>query len=201
MAREKPLGRTDLVKETPELRRGGFHSRGVPGEEGLVRAHMRVLKLSDQNQTINAASPAKGGPAAESTSTGRLEAAAASGAGGHRALYVLARQGADQLETPVFRAGETGDEESVAVFTDRNKALLYLQTAGWDRSHEPADLSPSDLGRWLQEARAEGIDLVAVDLDRQAHLRGETQHVLFLKEQVDQSGDALYRELRALGGA
>jgi len=44
---------------------GGYHSRGVPGEEGDVRKRMRLLKVGDRSQQVNKSRPETGGAGAE----------------------------------------------------------------------------------------------------------------------------------------
>jgi len=87
---------------------------------------MRILQRSEPAGFIEQTGPLKGGGTAASTAAGRLEEASL---GGRRAIYVLARRRADTLETPVFAAGEDGQQEAVAVFTTHEAAHLYLQAA------------------------------------------------------------------------
>jgi hypothetical protein len=49
------------------------------------------------------------------------------------AVYVIARKGPDELDSPVFHAGDAGDEEAVAVFTTRETTQRYIDRAGWGR--------------------------------------------------------------------
>lgn len=174
---------------------GGYHSRGVPGEEAELRKHMRLVKLKNETRYIRKSRPLKGGRTAESTSADRLEATATTG---ERAVYVLAETGDDQLTTPVFYADESGMGEAVAVFTDKPHAVRYLQTADWSDKYDPATLSPSDLANWLKEVREDGITYVTVNPDRHSHLRGESQPVLMIGELVDHTPEALYREVAAI---
>jgi len=102
--------------------RGGYHSRGVPGEEGDVRKRMRVLKIGDRSQRIYTTRPLTGGTAAEQASSAHLDKAvqearwtagaplAAAGDTEATAVFVIAKKGMDFLETPIFQAGESGEE-------------------------------------------------------------------------------------------
>lgn len=180
------------MKNDPTIQPGGYHSEGQPGEEGDVRKQMRVYKVTDSNRVVNRSMPLKGGGDARSTSAGRLDSAAE--LEGKRAVYVLTRKDADHIESPVLNAGEQDEESAVLLFSDREKALLYMQVAGWD-DYMPISLSPPDLRAWLSEARGDGIELAAVDPDRQDHLQGTPQPVLVLGEMVDESEDTLYREV------
>jgi len=47
------------------------------------------------------------------------------------AAYVIARKGSDELDSPVFHAGDAGDEEAIAVFTTREATQRYIDRARW----------------------------------------------------------------------
>jgi len=175
---------------------GGYHSRGVPGEEGDVRKRMRVLKIGDRSQ-INKSRPLKGGAGAELASAARLDVGRPSPAGGGSttAVFAIVKKGTDLLDTPVFRAGESGDEEAVAVFTGRDQAQQYLDRAGWNETDEIGELSPDDLLRWLVEAEREGVQYAVVNPNRDRHLAGDQQAVLFLDVLGEESADSLHRQV------
>jgi hypothetical protein len=194
---------------------GGYHSRGVPGEEGEMRNRMRVLKVGDRSQRINKSRPLSGGTGAARGSAARLEqgvaeaeeAAAArrdaartdrAGNNPATAVYVIAKKGSDFLDTPVFHAGESGDQEAVAVFTARELAQHYLDRAGWNETDEVGVLSPDDLLRWLVEAEREDISYATVNPDRARHLAGVAQGVLSLDALAEESADSLYRQVAEL---
>ncbi len=194
---------------------GAYHSRGVPGEEGDVRHRMRLLKVGDRSQQVNKSRPETGGAGAEQGSAARLkkglqEAKWVAGArldasrtdrGGDdqaTAVYVIAKKGSDFLDTPVFHAGETGEEETVALFTSRERAQQYLDRAGWGRADEVGELSPGDLLEWLKDADREGVRYVTVNPDRDRHLAGDPQPALSLDVLGEESADSLYRRLAEL---
>ncbi len=194
---------------------GGYHSWGVPGEEGDVRKRMRVLKVGDRGQRISSSRPLSGGAGAARGSAARLEqgVAKAEGAAAARldagqpdptgndevtAVFVIAKKGADFLDTPVFRAGESGDQEAVAVFTTRKLAQQYLDRAGWNETDEVGSLPPDDLLRWLVEAEREGIRYATVNPDRDRHLKGVAQGVLSLDALGEESADSLSRQVAEL---
>ncbi len=187
---------------------GGYHSRGVPGEEGEVRKRMRLLKIGDVNQQINKSRPQTGGAGAEHGSSARLEKELreAKWAAGARLdasrtdrseddpatpVFVIAKKGRDVLDTPVFHAGETGEEETVALFTSRERAQQYLDLAGWERTDEVGELSPDELLEWLTDAEREGVRYVTVNPDRDSHLAGDPQPVLSLDSMGEESADSL----------
>lgn len=114
------------------------------------------------------------------------------------AVYVIAKKGRDFLDTPVFRAGETGDEETVALFTSRERAKRYLDRAGWNETDEVGELAPDDLLRWLVEAGREGIRYATVNPDRDRHLAGDPQSVLSLDALAEESADSLVRQVTEL---
>ena len=178
---------------------GGYHSRGVPGEEGDARKRMRVLKVGDQSR-INKSRPLKGGVGAEQASAARLDAGRPSPAvgGSSIAVFAIVKKGADFLDTPVFRAGESGDEEAVAVFTGRDQAQHYLDHADWNETDEIAELSPDDLLRWLVEAEREGVHYAVVNPDRDRHLAGDEQAVLSLDALGEESADSLHQQVAEL---
>jgi len=189
---------------------GGYHSRGVPGEEGDVRKRMRVLKVGDRSQRINKSRPLSGAAGAEQASSAHLDnavkeakwsAGARLAAGGDKeaaAVFVIAKKGEDFLDTPVFHAGESGEEETVALFTNRHQAEQYLDRAGWGETDEIGELSRSDLLQWLVEAEQDGIRYAAVNPDRDRHLAGDPQAVLSLDALGEQSPDRLFQEMTEL---
>ncbi len=195
---------------------GGYHSRGVPGEEGDVRKRMRLLKVGNRSQRINKSRPQTGGAGAEQGSAARLEKGVrvANWAAGARldasrpdtgtgyaeasVVFVIARKGMDFLDTPVFHAGDADDEEVVALFTGRQQAQQYLDRAGWGEANEIGELSPGDLLRWLVEANDEGIHYVTVNPVRDRHLAGEPQPVLYLDGLGSKSPDSLFEEVTGL---
>jgi hypothetical protein len=143
---------------------------------------------------------AKGVKTGEYISADRFADALGSAGGGEhgtRAVFVLTKRGARDPETPVFGVD---NEQGAAVFTDRENAILYVQTAGWLDDYEPYALTPGALGRWVQDARGGGLHRLLVDPNRHSQERGEPQPLLDLDRQVDLSGEGLYRELQARGG-
>lgn len=183
--------------------RGGYHSRGVPGEEGDVRKHMRVLKIGDRSQRIYTSRPLTGGTGAEQASSAHLDKAvtearwAAGGEAEATAVFVIAKKGIDFLETPVFHAGESGEEEAVALFTNRQQAEQYLDRAGWGETDEIGELSPSKMLRWLVEAEQDGIRNVTINPDRDRHRAGDPQSVLSLAD-LGEDADRFFREVMEL---
>jgi len=181
--------------EAPTLP-GGYHSRGVPGEEGDVRKRMRVLKVGDQSR-INKSRPLTGGAGAEQASAARLDAGRPSptGGGSATAVFVIVKKGTDLLDTPVFRAGESGEEEAVAVFMGRDQAQQYLDHAGWNETDEIGEISPEDLLRWLVEADREGVHYAVVNPDRDRHLAGDPQAILSLDGLGAESANSLHQQV------
>ena len=194
---------------------GGYHSRGVPGEEGDVRNRMRLLKVGDRSQRINKSRPQSGGAGAEQGSAARLRkglrnekwaAGARLDASGNdparddqgSAVYVIAKKGCDVLDSPVFHAGETGEQETVALFTTRERAQDYLDRAGWQRADEVSELSAGDLLEWLKDADREGVRFVTVNPERDQHLAGDPQPVLSLDRLGEESADSFSRKVAAL---
>ncbi len=190
------LGSAD-TNEPKAVLPGGYHSRGVPGEEGLMRNRMRVLKVGDRSQRVYNSQPTKGATDAKHSSAAQLNRAVqeANSAAGARldekrsdqtrdnklaVAYVIAKRGISVLDTPVFHAGDSGEEEVVVLFTVRQAAQEYIDQAGWGGSDEIGELELSELHRWLLEANGEGIHYATVNPERQQHLAGDPQPVLFL---------------------
>ena len=187
---------------------GGYHSRGVPGEEGLMRNRMRVLKVGDRSQRIYNSQPTKGATDAEHSSAAQLDRVAqeANWAADARqnkersdptrdsestVAYVISKRGGSVLDTPVFHAGDSGEEEVVVLFTGRQAAQEYIDQAGWGESDEIGELGLSELHRWLLKANEEGIHYLTVNPERQQHLAGDPQPVLFLDDLRDESAEKL----------
>lgn len=64
-------------------------------------------------------------------------------------LYVLTKKNSEVVDTIVFHAGESGEEEAVAIFTDEKLARDYLAASQWDEPHEAILLEPLALLQWL----------------------------------------------------
>lgn len=194
---------------------GGFHSRGVPGEEGAVRNRMHVIKVGDRSQRINSSQPLKGATGARQASAARLDKAmreatctagaevdanraASSSDNEATAIFVIVKKGIDFLDTPVFHAGESGDEEAISLFTSQEQPEQYVAQAGWGETDEIGGLSPSDLRKSLLVANSEGIHYATVNPDRERHLAGEPQPVLFLDAVSEESADSLLSKVTNL---
>jgi hypothetical protein len=111
------------------------------------------------------------------------------------AVYVIARKGSDELDAPVFHAGDAGDEEAVAVFTTREATQRYIDRAGWGGTDEVGVLTPQDLLRWLLVAADQGVHWLVVNPDRDRHLAGEPQTVLGITEEMAEFARSLARDV------
>ncbi len=111
-------------------------------------------------------------------------------------VYVIARRGSAELDSPVFHAGDTGAEEALAVFTTREAALRYIDRAGWADSDAVGGLPPPDLLRWLLQAAAQGVHWLVVDPDRDRHLAGDPQPVLGIAEELADFARSLAERVR-----
>lgn len=112
------------------------------------------------------------------------------------AMYVLSKRGGEFLETPVYRAGENGQEEAVGVFTDRARAEQYLQDAGWQDSDEVAELSDLQVLRWMLQAHQEGAEYLVVNPNREAQMEGTEQPVIQLGEQLESAAASLRQRIQ-----
>ena len=98
----------------------------LPSDEATIRRPMRVPAMPPPTERPYRTDGLKGGPKIDRTAADRLneppETARADE--GQSAFYVIAAKDVDQLETPVFRAGEGGSEEAVALFTTQPAAWM-----------------------------------------------------------------------------
>ena len=171
--------------QNPERRAG---ASGQPETE--VRERMRFLKVGDRSRRANKSQPPEW--------AGGARRAAAPDAASASSVFVIAKRGAAFLETPVFHAGESGEEEAVALFTGRQQAQHYLDRADWGGTDEVGVLSPGDLLRWLTEASGEGVRYATVNPDQDGHLGGEPQAVLALDGMAGRSPDGVFQEVADL---
>jgi len=194
---------------------GGYHSRGVPGEEGAMRNRMRVLKVDDRSQRIFNSQPLKGGAGPEHAAADhldqalrdinvaaderRVEATSSHNTDDEKTVaYIIAKRGISALDTPVFHAGDSGEEEIVLLFTGWDAAQEYIGQAGWGESDTIGELGLSDLYQWLLEANASGIRYATVNPKRQRHLAGDPQPVLFLDALRDESAQNLWQAVSTI---
>jgi ribosome-associated translation inhibitor RaiA len=160
----------------------------------------RQVKIADPGERRGRTTPTEGGgrggvspaqrPAVPRTA-GTAPPAAADGS----ATYVIARKGSDELDSPVFHAGDAGDEEAVAVFTTREATQQYIDRAGWGEANEVGVLTPTDLLRWLLVAADQGVHWLVVDPDWDRHLAGEPQIVLGISEELAEFSRFLTRNV------
>lgn len=111
------------------------------------------------------------------------------------ASYVIAKKGSDLLDTPVFYAGESGNEEALAVFTDLDSAKGYLSAAGWTGDHDVGELTALQLLRWLVKAHDQGIRYLAINPDRSQQTAGDRQHVVAIEEKLTAVAESLSHEV------
>jgi hypothetical protein len=111
------------------------------------------------------------------------------------AVFLLAKQNEEFLDTPVFQAGDSGQEDAVAVFTNRNLAQQYLDEADWKQDHEIGELDELQLLRWVVKAYEDGTHYLVINPDYQRQMAGSMQRVLIIEEQLAQFAESLTREL------
>jgi hypothetical protein len=165
-------------------------TKSVASEGGKVPEQGRVLKLGDLSGRANMSQPLKG---AAGTGLSAPDAAVAT-------IFVIAKKGTEFLDTPVFHAGESDETEAVALFTGRLDAQRYLDHAGWTQTDEVGELLPVDMHWWLTQASGEGIRYVVVNPDRERHLAGGPQPVLYLEDLAGKSPHDLFRQVSDLAG-
>ena len=109
--------------------------------------------------------------------------------------FVIAHQDSDFLDSPIFHAGSEQQQEAIAVFTDRESAQEYINTAGWSENYSVGELKPIQILKWFECAHEDGVDLVVVNPDRDWHLFGDRQDVIPLDEPRDAFAQLLQTEL------
>lgn len=139
----------------------------------------RLVKIADAGAQPKRPRPRPAQPLPASRHTG-----AAVPAADESAAYVIARKGADELDSPVFHAGDAGVEEAIAIFTTREATQRYIDQAGWAAANEVGMLPPTDLLRWLLTAADQGVHWLVVNPDRAHHLAGTPQTVLGITEEL-----------------
>ncbi len=163
----------------------------------------RRVTMTDPGERGGRTTASEGGAGAGAMSAQRLAVPRPAGtvppAAAGSAVYVIARKGTDELDSPVFHAGDAGDEEAVAVFTTRDSARRYIDRADWGESDEVGVLAPADLLRWLLVAADQGVHWLVVDPDRDRHLAGEPQTVLGITEELTEFARSLTRDAASPG--
>jgi len=156
----------------------------------------RQVKLADLGKGDGRTTPSEGGAAAaQRLAVPRPAGTARPAAIDSSVAYVIARKGSDELDSPVFHAGDAGDEEAVALFTTREATQQYIDRAGWGKTNEVGMLTPTDLVRWLLVAADQGVHWLVVDPDRDRHLAGEPQTVLGIAEELAEFARSLIRDV------
>ena len=99
--------------------------------------------------------------------------------------FVIAHKESEELDTPVFYAGPTSEHEAIAIFTNREAAQHYVETAEWEVSYRVGELQPIQILKWFETAHEDGVDMVAVNPDRKKQLFGERQRMIPLVQPRD----------------
>ncbi len=111
-------------------------------------------------------------------------------------VYVIAKKNSEFLDTPVFHAGPSGNEEAVAVFNNRESAQQYIVEAGWS-DQEVGELSPLQLLRWMVKAHEGGTALLTVNPSRSGQVAGKQQEVVVIEAKLSKIADLLSAELQS----
>ena len=169
------------------------------GTAAPVKRHLPIGGPADAPDDVGSISPpAKGMVSGPRTPVPDREAAEGAGGTtlmpGQRETFVLSRDG----QTPVFADGGTGNREAIAVFSNREHAVLYLQVARWD-DYKLESLSPRQLAGLLQGIRGQGVQHAMVNPNRREQERGVEQPLLHLERTPDMSGENLYEEVQDIG--
>jgi len=111
------------------------------------------------------------------------------------ASFVIAKKGLKILDTPVFHAGSSGDQEALAVFSDTAAADRYIRAAGWTEGHEVGELDQLQMLRWLVKAEEEGIRYLAVDPIWSDQMAGNEQQVLAIHDELAAAAESLSQQI------
>jgi ribosome-associated translation inhibitor RaiA len=159
----------------------------------------RQVKIADPGGSRMRTVPSEAGSGAGATPGQRLAVPRTAGtahpAADGSAAYVIARKASEELDSPVFHAGDAGDEEAVALFTTREATQRYIDRAGWGQANEVGVLTPTDFVRWLLVAADQGVHWLVVDPDRDRHLAGEPQTVLGITDELAEFARSLIRDV------
>lgn len=109
--------------------------------------------------------------------------------------FVIAHDDSEYLDSPIFHAGSELKQEAIALFTDRGSAQGYIDSAGWSDRYTVGELLPIQILKWFECAHEEGVDLIAINPDRNWHLFGERQKVILLDEPREAFARLLRTEL------
>lgn len=113
---------------------------------------------------------------------------------------VIAKKNREFLDTPVFHAGPSGNEEAIAVFSNRESAQQYIDEAGWS-DHEVGELTPLQLLRWMVKAHEDGTAFLAVNPDRPGQLASKPQDVITIEAKLSEIANSLSAALQPTGSA
>ncbi len=157
----------------------------ISNTDAVIRRPQRVITLPPSTQRPYRTAGLKGGGKTDLTAAARLDEPPPEVMRKGRsrsAFFVIAAKDADDLETPVFVAGEDASESAVALFTSQEDAQRYMHAAGWDKTHETRPIGPDLLTDWLMQARSAGVQYIAINLDPTQLKTGEPQPVLNIEE-------------------
>jgi len=107
--------------------------------------------------------------------------------------FVITHQDSEFLDTPIFHAGPEQQQEAIAVFTNREVAQEYIDTAAWSEHYGVGELKPIQILNWFECAHEDGVDMVVINPDRNWHPFGDRQEVILL----DEPREAFARLLRS----
>ena len=109
---------------------------------------------------------------------------------------VIAKKNCEFLDTPVFHAGSSGNEEAIAVFTNPKSAQQYIDEAGWS-DHEVGELTPLQLLRWMVKAHEGGTTLLAINPNRSGQLASKPQDAVSIEAKLSEIANSLSASLQA----
>lgn len=113
-------------------------------------------------------------------------------------MYVIAKKSEkDVLDTFIFHAGETGEQEAVMVFTNEAAAQRFLDESNWEEPHQPLAPDALSLVEWLMQANSQGVRYLAVDPQCKPRESEESQVVLSIEAELTRCADSLVAVIAA----
>jgi len=113
-------------------------------------------------------------------------------------VYVIAKKSEkDVLDTVIFHAGETGEQEAVMVFTNEAATQRFLDESNWEEPHQPVALDALSLVEWLMQANSQGVRYLAVDPQRKPQRSEESQIVLSIEAELTRCADSVVSVIAA----
>ena len=111
-------------------------------------------------------------------------------------VHVIAKKNREFLNTPAFHAGPSGNEEAVAVFSNRESAQQESDEAGCS-DHEVGELTPPQLLRWMVKSHEDGAAFLAVNPNWPGQLASKPPDAITIEAELSKIAKSLSALLQA----